>query len=121
MRYSTKQSSIRLLILIVLFGASLFSYIDRENSLTAARLALDPVLREVKTLEEGNAVLSYQLSRFEAPSHLFEIAGEPAYGHLVPAEDQVWAVASPQEHMDQSDSLEHKMSRHLGHHIAASR
>lgn len=116
-----KQSSIRLLALLVFFGASLFSYIDRENRLTAARLALDPVVREVKALEEGNAALSYQLSRFEAPSHLLEIAGEPAYGHLAPARSQVWALATPQEPQDQPDFQAPQSTRSLSPHIAASR
>lgn len=91
----TRQaSSLHFLLLLVLMGASLYSYIDRENSLTKAELMLAPVCREVGEMEEQNAALRYQLSRFEAPSHLFQIASEAPYGHLGATEGQTLALSA---------------------------
>jgi len=91
------NSSFRLLLLLVLMGASLYSYIDRENNLTKAELMLAPVYREVGEMEEQNAALRYQLSRFEAPSHLFQIASEAHYGHLGPADGLTLALTTEKE------------------------
>lgn len=92
-----QASSFRFSLLLVLMGASLYSYIDRENNLTKAELMLAPVCREVGEMEEQNAAMRYQLSRFEAPSHLFQIAREAPYGHLGATDGQTLALSTEVE------------------------
>lgn len=111
---TTLSSALRFLVLLFLMGASLYSYIGRENSLTQAELMLAPIAREVGEMEEQNAALRYQLSRFEAPSHLFQIASHALYGHLDVADSEVLARASEVEETAQ------QMPNAPQRHIAAS-
>jgi|AACY02.12.fsa_nt_gi hypothetical protein len=110
-------NSIRLLTLLLLLGASLYSHIERENRVTHAQIMLSPAQREVTELQEGNAHLSYLLSRFEAPSTLFQTARGADYGHLSGKESALIAYTQERQ-TPQVKSSEHETQ--AAHHLAAA-
>lgn len=114
-----KVQAARVLFSFTLFGAALFSYVDRENSLTKARLELFPIAKEIKELEESNAAHSFELAEIYAPHHLLELAMDPEFGHLTAPEDQSIALYVPAEASLQK-TIE-KPSTPPAPHVAASR
>lgn len=77
-----KQFLIRVLICIALFGVLLYSYIDRQNSVTRRRLEIPVLAKEIKELKETNARLQYEIDLFESPEHLMQLARLSEYSHL---------------------------------------
>ncbi len=73
---------IRILICIFSVGLALYAYVDRQNELTALRLRLPQLQKEVKRTQEENIRLQYEIDRFESPIHLMELARKPEFGHL---------------------------------------
>lgn len=67
---------------LLIFGACLFSYLDKRNELTQRRMRLPALQKEVATLREQVKRLQYEVERFESPNHLMELARLPQYGHL---------------------------------------
>lgn len=67
-------------ICVVVFGISTFSYINKSNDLTRIKLRLPKEEREVALLRERNKQLRYEISQFENPAHLMELARE--FSHL---------------------------------------
>lgn len=72
----------RLLICLIGVWITLFFYIDENNRLTELRRLIPELEKEVKTLEEDNVRLSYEIEQFENPSHLMELAKKPEYSYL---------------------------------------
>lgn len=70
------------LICLILFAAFLFLYIEKLNQLTALRLEIPLVSKEVKDLQEENRRLQYEIDQFESPLHLMEMLKKPEFSHL---------------------------------------
>ena len=89
MRSQTKFL-IRILLCIAVASLTLYTQIDTINDLTALRIAIPILEREVKALHRENERLQYEIDRFESPIHLMELARKPEYGHLrYPRKDEV--------------------------------
>jgi hypothetical protein len=73
---------IRLLLCISVAGLTLYKSVDKHNELTALRLLIPLLTREVKEIHERNLELQYAINHFESPSHLMELARQPEFGHL---------------------------------------
>lgn len=81
---------IRILLCIAVMAITLYAQIDTINDLTALRIAIPILEREVKALHRENERLQYEIDRFESPIHLMELARKPEYGHLrYPRMDEV--------------------------------
>lgn len=81
---------IRILFCIAVMAITLYAQIDTINDLTALRIAIPIMEREVKALQRENERLQYEIDRFESPIHLMELARKPEYGHLrYPRMDEV--------------------------------
>lgn len=73
---------IRIFCCIVAFSLWVYSAIDYQNQLTALRISIPPLTREVNRIEEANNRIRYEVERFENPSHLMTLARQPQFGHL---------------------------------------
>lgn len=72
----------RVFICIFAAGVAVFAYIDKQNDLTELRLAIPALAKEVKSIQEENTRLRYEIERFESPIHLMELMRKPEFGHL---------------------------------------
>jgi hypothetical protein len=63
-------------------AGALYSYVRQQNDLTKIRIELPRLAREVRSLEEHNSRLKYEIERFENPKHLMQLAKRPEYSHL---------------------------------------
>ncbi len=72
----------QLLFCLLIGGAFLFFYIEKENGLIELRLTIPKVQKEVKILEEENQRLQYAIDIFESPVHLMQLLRQPEFGHL---------------------------------------
>ncbi len=73
---------IRLLICIFIGCATLSFYIEKLNELTELRLQIPLLSKEVKEIQEKNLELSYEISQFESPVFLIQLARKPQFSHL---------------------------------------
>lgn len=69
-------------VCILALGLSLYSYIDKENELTQIRMRLPEVAKAIKSIDEENMRLKYEIDQFENPQHLMELARDDKYSHL---------------------------------------
>lgn len=64
------------------FGWALYSYLNLQNQLTYLKFQIPQVEKQIRSLEEENARLVYEIERFEDPAHLMELAHHAEYAHL---------------------------------------
>lgn len=74
--------SLRFFVCIFIAGITLFAYIDKQNDLTELRLALPALAKNVRSIQEENTRLKYEIESFESPIHLMELMRKPEFGHL---------------------------------------
>lgn len=81
---STQARTIILQVMICMIIAwwTLYLYIDRHNELTELRIEIPALMKEVRSLQEENARLKYDIDQFESPIHLMELANKPEFSHL---------------------------------------
>lgn len=60
----------------------LYLYIDRHNELTELRIEIPALVKEVRSIQEENARLKYDIDQFESPIHLMDLANKPEFSHL---------------------------------------
>lgn len=73
---------IRIFVCILMAGFGLYLYIYEQNQLTALRLAIPSLAKEVRNIQEENSRLKYEIDQFETPIHLMELMRMPEFGHL---------------------------------------
>ncbi|MES2273471.1 MAG: hypothetical protein V4487_04715 [Chlamydiota bacterium] len=72
----------RLGVCLSLFGLCLYSYLDTQNQLTQLKIELPEVEKEIRLIREESRRLSFEIDRFENPTHLIEMAHRPEFSHL---------------------------------------
>jgi len=77
-----KANILRLFVCILITGISLYIYIYRQNELTELRLAIPSLAKEVRSIQEENHRLKYDIDQFESPIHLMELMRMPEFGNL---------------------------------------
>lgn len=77
-----KSLFFRILFCIIITGLSLYGYIYKQNELTELRLAIPSLAKEVRSIQEENIRLRYDIDRFESPIHLMEMMRMPEFGSL---------------------------------------
>lgn len=83
-------------ICILILSVTLFFYIEKRNRLTALRIEIPRLTKELNEEKEENIRLALELERFENPLHLMELARDPHFGHLKnPYLDDILIVQLP--------------------------
>lgn len=73
---------LRLGVCLLVFGFCLYSYLETQNQLTALKIKIPEIDRELSFIREENRRLSYEVDQFQSPSHLIELARHPEFSHL---------------------------------------
>ncbi len=73
---------VRLILCVLIFGVSLYSYINRHNNLTQFRIQVPLLTKKLKSIEDENTRLMFEIEKFENPLNLMELARKPQYGYL---------------------------------------
>ena len=73
---------LRIGICLGIFGVCLYSYLDLQNKMTQIKIELPEKEREIGLLLEEIRRMSYEIDRFESPTHLIELAHRPEFSHL---------------------------------------
>lgn len=73
---------LRLAICLCIFGACLYSYLAIQNELTQLKVQIPDMEKELGWIREENRRLSYEVDKFQNPTHLMELAHRPEFGHL---------------------------------------
>ncbi len=63
-------------------GLCLYSFVDMQNEVTEFRIKLPQIAKEIKTIQEENDRLHYEIEQFENPQHLMQLARLPEFSHL---------------------------------------
>lgn len=69
-------------ICICVAGGSLFSYLEKQNRVTHLKIRLPELEKEIGVIREENRRLRYEISQFESPNHLIDLAHRPEFSHL---------------------------------------
>ena len=77
-----KKAFILQILCFVAVGISLIAYLEKQNDLTDLRLYVPRLVLEIKTIQEENAQLKYQIQEFESPDHLIKMAAAAEFSHL---------------------------------------
>jgi len=63
-------------------GLTLYLSIDALNELTILRLEIPSLAKLVKSINDENRQIEYEIERFESPIHLMELLKKPEFSHL---------------------------------------
>lgn len=77
-----KALLLKLIICFSAFSFYLYSIVQRQNYLNSLSYKLPKLEKELKTLEEDNLKLSYQLETFSDPNNLLQLVKTNTYSHL---------------------------------------
>ena len=67
---------------IFIFGFALYTYVEQQNQVTALKLQIPKIAREIKALNEENTRLQFEIDIFENPDNLLKLAASPQFVHL---------------------------------------
>lgn len=73
---------VRLGICVTLLGLALYSYLQTQHALTHFKIQIPEMEKEITLVQEENRRLAHEISQFQNPSHLMELARRPEYSHL---------------------------------------
>lgn len=73
---------LRLSFCIGVLGLSLYSYIHKQNQVTALKVQIPQLAGQIKEINEEKMRLKYEIEQFENPQHLMELARADAFAHL---------------------------------------
>lgn len=86
----------RVFVCLLMAGWTLYAYIDKNNDLVELRMTIPQVASELKTIQDENIRLQYEIDRFESPLHLMELARQPEFSHLkFPSTNEVVILPEP--------------------------
>lgn len=84
------------LLCLAIASWTLYLHIEGSNELTAMRLEIPKLEKEVKHLQKENQRLQFLIDSFESPLHLMELLRKPEFSHLkFPLEDEVVVIKYP--------------------------
>jgi len=72
----------QLVACILFFGFFLYSYVDKQNSLTGLKMRIPEIARDIKAVKQECKRLQYEIDRFESPENLLALAREERFSHL---------------------------------------
>lgn len=84
---------IQLSICVALFGLGLYSYLEKQNTLTRLKMTIPVLAEEIAQIKEQSSHYRYEIDQFENPIHLMELARSPEFAHLKhPILDEVTSI-----------------------------
>ena len=89
---------IQLIICLGTAALCLFFYLQQQNKLTQLRMYAPKVVKEIKSIQEENARLLYEVEKFESPDNMMRLSRLAEYSHLKhPLISQVLVMNEPEE------------------------
>ena len=76
------QKLSKILACFLIAALFLFLLIERNNKLTALRIEVPEMKRNLQTALQENERLSFEIEQFENPLHLMELSRRPEFRHL---------------------------------------
>lgn len=73
---------IKIFLCLFILGLMLYTYLDRQNSITELRLQIPSLEVKLNNLLEDNVGLQFIIDHFESPENLMELIKLPDYSHL---------------------------------------
>ena len=73
---------VKLFVCLGVFSLCLFSYLEKQNELTELRLYAPKLAKEIKSLNEENTRLRYEIEQFESPDNLMRLSRDTRFSHL---------------------------------------
>lgn len=73
---------VRILFCLSVVGVLLYRYIDLQNQLTAIRIEIPLVAKDLRASLERNQTLKFELDRFASPGNLMDLWKDPRFSHL---------------------------------------
>ncbi len=73
---------VQILCCLTVFTFYLYHIIQKQNQINYLSLNLPKIVKELKTLEEENMRLRFQVNSFQSPDHLMQLVKEEQYTHL---------------------------------------
>ncbi len=77
-----KGFTVQVALCLLMLGACLFSYLEKQNELTELRIYVPKLVKEIQLKQEVNVGLKYQIQKFESPEHLMLLASDSKFNHL---------------------------------------
>ncbi len=100
-------------------AACLFSYLEKQHEITELRIYVPKLLKEIRSIQEHNVELSYQIQAFESPEHLMQLAMDPKFSHLkYPLSKEVLVLQEPSQLHSGSEKTKTVFSPKLKHTLA---
>lgn len=102
----SKQNVIRLLCCLLILSVYFYLVIQKQNSVNYLSLQIPKLNKDLKTLEEENLKLQFEIDCFESPDHLMQLVKKEGFTHLrYPVVKDVVTVAEGVAlHMDRQDT-----------------
>lgn len=103
---------IKLLLCLTCLGIALYCYIDSRNTLTAARMTVPTLTKKLRSIQDENTRLQFEIEKFENPLNLMELARKPQFSHLKqPLTTDIITVRLPHHYAD-SQASSHLAAAH---------
>jgi cell division protein FtsB len=81
-------------LLLMAIAGGFYVDLDLVHKATALRLQTARLQKELRTVEEENVRLSYQLNQLESPARLMALARQPQFSHLkAPTLEDIWVIS----------------------------
>lgn len=112
-----KSIVLRLFFCVLFLAVSLYSFVDLQNEVTEMRIKLPKLAKELKTIEEENGRLLYEIERFENPENLIELSRRREFAHLkhpllkeIVTAEQGLALAQPAPILETQATMQPRLS-----------
>lgn len=73
---------LRLILCVSVFALYLYQIIQKQNTLNYVSLKIPKLAKEVKSLEEENLKLQFEIEKFESPENLMRLVRSEQFTHL---------------------------------------
>lgn len=73
---------LRLILCVSVFALYLYQIIQKQNTLNYLSLQIPKLARDVKSLEEENTKLQFEIEKFESPENLMRLVRTEQFTHL---------------------------------------
>ena len=77
-----KAVAVKLIICLFVFGVCLYSYINKQNELTALKMELPKLAKDIVDLKEEIKKMQYEVESYENPQYFMDLVRKPQFGYL---------------------------------------
>ncbi len=72
----------RLLICIFVVALFLYTFINKQNEITELKIHIPKLAKQVRSLQDENALMRFEISRSENPHDLITLSRSPDFSYL---------------------------------------